>query len=399
MGQIEKQLKGKIVFKHETEAVWHTSNNGGPVEYIPAAGEKVLYDRDSNHNYIRTKYGDGTHIVAELPFSTEQPDWSQTDETAVDYIKNKPNISTVYRYCGSVATYAALPASSAASVGDVYNVIADNGMNYAWDGEKWDSLGLSVDLSNYMLKQDVVGTKTPEGGEKFNHYTNEATGANSHAEGRETVASGECAHSEGRGTIASGITAHAEGKNSMAVGYTTHAEGTNSLAGGTTKPSENTDRTEGYFAHAEGNATWAKGNSSHAEGIGTIAGKIACHAEGYYTEATGERSHAEGYYTKATSGNSHAEGSSTQATGVNSHAEGNKTLASGANSHAGGVGTIARQNSQTVIGRYNKGNESVNSLFVIGNGSESNRSNAFEVMSNNIGEVSLVLGKTIITEE
>lgn len=93
MGQIEKQLKGKVVFKHETEAVWHTSNNGGPVEYVPAAGEKVLYDRDSNHDYTRIKYGDGTHIVAELPFSTEQPDWLQTDETAIDHIKNKPPVA------------------------------------------------------------------------------------------------------------------------------------------------------------------------------------------------------------------------------------------------------------------------------------------------------------------
>ena len=93
MGQIEKQIKGKIVFKHETEAVWHTSNNGGPVEYVPAAGEKVLYDRDKNHNYTRIKYGDGTHIVAELPFSTEQSDWSQTDTEAIDYIKNKPDLT------------------------------------------------------------------------------------------------------------------------------------------------------------------------------------------------------------------------------------------------------------------------------------------------------------------
>jgi hypothetical protein len=26
-----KELKGKIVFKHETETVWHTGNEGGPV--------------------------------------------------------------------------------------------------------------------------------------------------------------------------------------------------------------------------------------------------------------------------------------------------------------------------------------------------------------------------------
>jgi hypothetical protein len=45
----------------------------------------------------------------------------------------------MYRYKGSVATVAALP-SSGNTTGDVYNVEA-SGMNYAWDGTAWDSLG------------------------------------------------------------------------------------------------------------------------------------------------------------------------------------------------------------------------------------------------------------------
>lgn len=66
------------------------------------------------------------------------------------YIKN--SLGTVYTFRGSVATVSALP--SGASIGDVYDV-KDSGINYAWTGTEWDSLGLDVDLSNYALKSDL----------------------------------------------------------------------------------------------------------------------------------------------------------------------------------------------------------------------------------------------------
>ena len=50
----------------------------------------------------------------------------------------KTNISGVYKFKGSVASYSNLPQS--ATAGDVYNV-EDSGMNYAWDGDSWDALG------------------------------------------------------------------------------------------------------------------------------------------------------------------------------------------------------------------------------------------------------------------
>lgn len=64
-------------------------------------------------------------------------DWSN--------VQNKPDLAlksdltSVYRYKGSVANYASLPAAGNA-VGDVWNVSA-TGMNYAWTGEDWDALG------------------------------------------------------------------------------------------------------------------------------------------------------------------------------------------------------------------------------------------------------------------
>lgn len=51
----------------------------------------------------------------------------------------KSDITGLYKYKGSVASVAALPAEDNAE-GDVWNVEA-TGMNYAWDGEKWDALG------------------------------------------------------------------------------------------------------------------------------------------------------------------------------------------------------------------------------------------------------------------
>lgn len=51
----------------------------------------------------------------------------------------KTDITGMYKYKGSVATVSALP-STGNTTGDVYNVEA-SGMNYAWNGTAWDSLG------------------------------------------------------------------------------------------------------------------------------------------------------------------------------------------------------------------------------------------------------------------
>lgn len=67
----------------------------------------------------------------------------------------KSDISSVYKYKGSVEAYAELPESEQ-QIGDVYNVeTADSshgvkaGDNVAWNGTAWDVLSGTVDLSNY----------------------------------------------------------------------------------------------------------------------------------------------------------------------------------------------------------------------------------------------------------
>ncbi|MCM1269948.1 MAG: hypothetical protein NC247_04890 [Ruminococcus flavefaciens] len=58
----------------------------------------------------------------------------------------KSDITSMYKYKGSVANEAALPESDN-TVGDVYNT-EDTGMNYGWTGTNWDSLGAVFSVTN-----------------------------------------------------------------------------------------------------------------------------------------------------------------------------------------------------------------------------------------------------------
>ena len=95
------------------------------------------------------KVGVGLEITGGVLSSTgggtaDSVDWSN--------VQNKPDLalksdlSSVYRYKGSVENYASLPAEGN-EVGDVWNVEA-TGMNYAWDGTKWDALGETIQIES-----------------------------------------------------------------------------------------------------------------------------------------------------------------------------------------------------------------------------------------------------------
>ena len=73
------------------------------------------------------------------------------------YTKEEINskLVSVYKYAGTVTDVSKLPSSS--TVGYVYNV-SSTGMNYAWDGSKWDALGSEIDLSNYVKNTDFATT-------------------------------------------------------------------------------------------------------------------------------------------------------------------------------------------------------------------------------------------------
>lgn len=76
---------------------------------------------------------------------------SAADKTKLDAFQAaanyalKSDITSVYKYKGSVENEAALPDSDQ-TVGDVYDV-KDTGMNYAWNGTAWDPLGQKMEVT------------------------------------------------------------------------------------------------------------------------------------------------------------------------------------------------------------------------------------------------------------
>lgn len=71
---------------------------------------------------------------------------------ALDEIINNKLIN-IYTYKGTVANVELLP-KEGNKVGDVYDV--NNGMNYAWDGDKWDALGGSNVAVDAFLSDESV---------------------------------------------------------------------------------------------------------------------------------------------------------------------------------------------------------------------------------------------------
>jgi hypothetical protein len=59
----EKRINSRVILKHDTEAHWNSANN-----FIPLAGEVIIYDADDTHSYLRYKRGDGITVAKNLPF-------------------------------------------------------------------------------------------------------------------------------------------------------------------------------------------------------------------------------------------------------------------------------------------------------------------------------------------
>lgn len=61
-----KNLNVRISLKHDVEENWVKATN-----FIPQAGEVIIYDPDANYSYVRIKIGNGITLVNELPFYGE----------------------------------------------------------------------------------------------------------------------------------------------------------------------------------------------------------------------------------------------------------------------------------------------------------------------------------------
>ena len=150
----------------------HTDNNYTDSEKsklagIAAGAEANVLEKVKVNGTEQTITNKAVDITVPTKVSDIDNDLSFIDNTVnnlVNYytkteVDNK--VSSVYKYQGSVNTYADLP-SSGQVVGDVYNVVtADTthgipaGGNVAWNGTAWDYLGGDIDFSNYYTKAQV----------------------------------------------------------------------------------------------------------------------------------------------------------------------------------------------------------------------------------------------------
>lgn len=98
----EKRLDTRIQQKHDIQSNWEKA-----VNFIPKAGEIIIYDVDANYAYPRIKIGNGTNYLRDLLFANEQDNFfiefneistedesilmaSKTFEQLVDaYLKNR----------------------------------------------------------------------------------------------------------------------------------------------------------------------------------------------------------------------------------------------------------------------------------------------------------------------
>lgn len=77
----EKNISSRIIHKHDIEANWDKATN-----FIPKAGEIIVYDRDENYTYERIKVGDGETLVSALPFSDDHMKELVSQKAAVQII-------------------------------------------------------------------------------------------------------------------------------------------------------------------------------------------------------------------------------------------------------------------------------------------------------------------------
>lgn len=110
----------------------YVDTNGGKIDVIKVNGTAQTITNKEVDLTVPTKTSDITN------------DSDFQNSTQVQSAINTA-VASAYKYKGSVATVADLPMSGQI-VGDVYDVQA-TGMNYAWNGTTWDTLGQLVDTS------------------------------------------------------------------------------------------------------------------------------------------------------------------------------------------------------------------------------------------------------------
>ena len=257
------------------------------------------------------------------------PDWNQNDETAPDYVKNRPFYTgdpvemvlveeSSVSFAPSSGFYSAsFPASFNAEFGQTYKI--------SWDGTVYECTCKNFRNLPIIGNQSILGFG-PDTGEPFLIFNEE---------GWESLTTDT---SDSHTVSISGIGVPVTKIDEKYLPELPYMDKVNPTGTGAFSLNRKADTTIGNYSFAEGTDTTASGEVSHAEGYNTTASGYASHAEGHNTTASGEVSHAEGTDTTASGEVSHAEGYYTKASSKYQHVHGKYNIEDTSNTYAEIVG-------------------------------------------------------------
>lgn len=133
-------------------STYDTNGNGTVDNAEKVNGHTVESDVPAAAVFTDTTYSNATTVTAGL-MSADDYKKLANFSAASEYAK-KTDITGIYKYKGSKASYSMLP-TDGNETGDVWNV-EDSGMNYAWTTAGWDALGAAFEI------QTITNTEIDE---------------------------------------------------------------------------------------------------------------------------------------------------------------------------------------------------------------------------------------------
>ena len=338
------------------------------------------------------------NTINELPTANElvQANWAQTDETQLDFIKNKPDIATKDYVASKVPDGAT--AHQQLATNSEGNIIWENKICYSEEVH-----GVVLENTTISYNPDMIFgyiTTVPagqlvEGASYLVRYN--GTDYNCQAfkfiySGVELLGLGNMVFNGGENTgelFALGFVPSemAAGLGGYVLIYPyDNPETINISIDGISEVIHQIDQKfvpqiNSYIINSNNfgslrtidskaeDAEYQMGRSAFASGYNTTASGDHSFVSGYNTTASGDYSFASGAHTTASGDWSHAEGFNTTASGDYSRAEGCNTTASGDYSHAEGYKTTASGNYSHVQGKYNLNDANNLYAHIVGNGS------------------------------
>lgn len=161
--------ESKKIFALKSESISNDSVNAKLADYIKTVdvdSKLTIYSKTADVDSKLTTYAKTTDVDNKLTsyikaetVNNKLANYAKTTDLSV-YAK-KSDIAKAVNYKGSVNSYSELP-KSAMAVGDMYNVAtADKangikaGDNVVYNGNSWDNMGGTIDLSSYATKEEL----------------------------------------------------------------------------------------------------------------------------------------------------------------------------------------------------------------------------------------------------